>query len=91
MINPIYEPSNPQVSPEINPLCEPSNPRLESVTLPNGDEQGGMEDYPEGEGPLGLQMNGVFVLPPPPPEYSDFGDDTEDGSLYAYTNAVTDF
>ena len=91
VINPIYEPSNPQVSPGMNPLYEPSNPRLESLTLLYGNEQGGMEDYPEGEGPLGLQTYGVLVLPPPPPEYSDFGDDTEDGSLHAYTNAVTDF
>ena len=79
MVNPIYERNNPQV------------PRLDSVTLPYGNEQGDVEDYPEGEGPLGLPKYGVLVLPPPPPEYSDFGDDAYEETFHAYSNAVTDF
>ena len=73
-VNPIYEPSYPQMnhSETVNSLYE---------TWP-GDE----EDYPEGEGPVDYNNYAVLILPPPPPEYSDFGDDTED-----FSHAVTDF
>ncbi|XP_028396444.1 roundabout homolog 1-like [Dendronephthya gigantea] len=76
--NPVYEPSYPQQAYD------------EGVSLQEENAQGGWEDFPEGEGPASLHTYGVLVLPPPPPEYSDYSEDTDEFP-HAYTNAVTDF
>ena len=69
-----------------NPIYEPNYPQ---VSHPEN-VQGGVEDFPDVERPIGVHTYGVLFLPPPPPEYSDFGDDTDE-LPHAYTNAVTDF
>jgi hypothetical protein len=75
--NPIYQPNYPRV------------PRRESGASPFENIEEDVGDYPLGEGPLDLGNYEVLVLPPPPQEYSDYGDDDE--ALRAYSNAVTDF
>lgn len=76
-----------------NPLYEPNYPQQryhEGESLQDENAQRGWEHFPEGEGPDGLHTYGVLVLPPPPPEYSDYGEDTDE-LPHAYSNAVTDF
>ena len=85
-LNPRYEPMD-----RSNMYTNyPQQPYAESVTSPHDDLQGGEESYPEGEGPLAPYAYEVLVLPPPPPEYSDHSEATDETS-YTYSNAVTDF
>ena len=78
--NPIYQPNYPQV------------PRHETGTALDENLQGGVGEFPEGEGPLVVNDYEVLVLPPPPPEYSDYGEFTDElPHAYSNADAVTDF
>ena len=80
--NPIYQPNYAQI------------PRPESEASPFENFQEGVDDFPEGEGPLDVNDDAILILPPPPLEYSDFAEfpsEENDEKLHAYNNAVTDF